>query len=56
VQLDVWRGKEGTTKESHLVEFDSEHYLIKEEMTHYGDKKLILKNKQTGKISETTIG
>ena len=54
VQLDVWRGKEGFGKDSHLVEYDSDHYLVKEEMTHYGTKKLILKNKQTGKILERT--
>ena len=55
VQLDIWRGKSGLTKESHLVEYDADHYLVKEEMTHYGAKKLILKNKTTGKISEQTI-
>jgi hypothetical protein len=56
VQLDIWRGKEGFTKDSHLIEYDSDHYLVKEEMTHYGAKKLILKNKQTGKILEKTEG
>lgn len=55
VQLDIWRGKTGLTKESHLVEYDADHYLVKEEMTHYGVKKLILKNKVTGKITEQTI-
>jgi hypothetical protein len=55
VQLDIWRGLEGLTKESHLVEYDADHYLVKEEMTHYGAKKLILKHKTTGKISEQTI-
>jgi hypothetical protein len=56
VKLDIWRGKEGFTKDSHLIEYDSDHYLVKEEMTHYGAKKLILKNKQTGKIIEKTEG
>lgn len=55
VQLDIWRGKEGLTKESHLVEYDKDHYLVKEEMTHYGAKKLILKHKTTGKITEQII-
>jgi predicted dehydrogenase len=55
VKLDIWRGREGVSKDSHLVEFDAEHYLVKEEMTHYGAKKLILKNKQSGKISERVI-
>ena len=55
VKLDIWRGREGVSKDSHLVEHDAEHYLVKEEMTHYGARKLILKNKQTGKISERVI-
>jgi predicted dehydrogenase len=52
VELDVWRGKTGLTKSQHLTEYDADHYLVKEEMTHYGAKKLILKNKTTGKIVE----
>ncbi|MDP3392664.1 Gfo/Idh/MocA family protein [Sediminibacterium sp.] len=52
VQLDIWRGQTGLTKESHLVSYDQDHYLVKEEMTHYGAKKLILKHKTTGKITE----
>jgi predicted dehydrogenase len=55
VKLDVWRGKEGVSKHSHLTEFDAEHYLVKEEVTHYGAKKLILKNKTSGKISERVL-
>lgn len=55
VQLDIWRGQEGVSKNSHLVEYDAEHYLVKEEMTHYGAKKLILKNKQSGKIFEREV-
>lgn len=55
VQLDIWRGRTGVTKDSHLVEYDAEHYLVKEEMTHYGAKKVILKNKKTGKISERVV-
>ncbi len=56
VQFEIWRGREGVGKDSHLIEYDSEHYLVKEEMTHYGAKKLILKNKQTGKIFEKAEG
>lgn len=55
VQLDVWRGKTGLSKESHLIEYDADHYLIKEEVTHYGAKKLILKNKNSGKIEERIL-
>lgn len=55
VQLDIWRGKEGVAKDSHLTSYDDEHYLIKEEMTHYGTKKVILKHKQSGKIIEKIV-
>jgi len=55
VKLDVWRGKTGLTKESNLVEYDADNYLVKEEMTHYGAKKLILKNKASGKIEERIL-
>jgi predicted dehydrogenase len=55
VRLEIWRGLEGVVKESHLAEYDADNYLIKEEMTHYGAKKVILKNKKTGKISEKVL-
>ena len=55
VQLDIWRGRIGVTKDSHLTEYDADHYLVKEEMTHYGARKVILKNKSTGKITEEVL-
>ena len=55
ITLDIWRGQTDATKANNLTEYDAEHYLIKEEMLHYGAKKIILKNKQTGKISEQII-
>jgi len=55
VQLDIWRGKTGITKDSHLVEYDKDHYLVKEEITHYGTKKLILKEKGSGRVIEKII-
>jgi predicted dehydrogenase len=55
VQLDIWRGQTGLTKPSNLVEYDKDHYLIKEETTHYGAKKLIIKNKTSGVISERVL-
>lgn len=56
VKLDIWRGRVGVSKDAHLVEYDADHYLVKEEVTHYGAKKLILKNKKTGKILERVEG
>ncbi|HSZ86387.1 MAG TPA: Gfo/Idh/MocA family oxidoreductase, partial [Puia sp.] len=55
VKLDIWRGKVGVSKDSHLVDYDAENYLVKEEITHYGAKKVIIKNKKTGKISEKVL-
>ena len=55
VNLEIWRGKTGVSKVSNLTEYDKDHYLVKEEVTHYGEKKLILKNKQTGKIVEKVV-
>ncbi len=55
VDLAVWRGQKGLTKNDHLTEFDADHYLVKEEMTHYGARKLILKNKKTGEFEERII-
>ena len=55
VKLEVWRGKEDIGKGSHFTDYDAEHYFVKEEITHYGAKKLILKNKQSGKIIEKLV-
>ena len=55
VQLDIWRGLTGVSKHNTLVDYDTDHYLVKEEVTHYGAKKVILKNKKSGTISERTL-
>ncbi|NIG52027.1 Gfo/Idh/MocA family protein [Chitinophaga sp. Cy-1792] len=55
VQLEIWRGKEGISKEKTSTDYDDQYYLVKEEMTHFGAKKLILKDKTTGQIIERTV-
>ena len=55
IDLPVWRGQEGLTKPSTLVEYDADHYLIKQEVTHDGRNKLILKEKASGKILERDV-
>ncbi|WP_423149229.1 Gfo/Idh/MocA family protein [Rubrolithibacter danxiaensis] len=55
VKLDIWRGKEGVESGRTLVDYDENYYLIKEELTHFGAKKLILKDKKSGKILEKEI-
>lgn len=52
VVLEVWRGKEGIEDKSDLTDYDDQYYLVKEETTHYGATKFILKDKKTGKIVE----
>ncbi len=55
VELDIWRGQTDVSRDDHLVEYDKDHYLLTEEMTHYGAKKVILKEKKTGKFVEKII-
>ncbi len=55
VQLKTWRGKTGIKKISGLKEYDEDHYLIKEERLPDGTVKLILKEKETGKIIQREL-
>lgn len=55
VALPVWRGQEGLTKPSNYTDYDADHYLIKQEITHDGRNKLILKEKASGKIVERDV-
>ena len=55
VELPVWRGQEGLSKESHLTDYDEQHYLIKEEMTHDGRRVVLLKEKASGQFVEKQL-
>ncbi|WPV69080.1 Gfo/Idh/MocA family oxidoreductase [Chitinophaga sp. LS1] len=55
VKLEIWRGRENVGKDVTQQEYDSQYYLVKEEMTHYGTKKVILKDKVSGQIIEKVI-
>lgn len=55
VKLDIWRGQTGLSKPQTLVDYDADHYLVKEEMTHFGAKKLILKEKKSGQIGRAHV-
>jgi hypothetical protein len=50
VQLEVWRGDEEVKQEDTTKNYDADHLLIKEEKLPDGRVKLILKEKQSGKI------
>jgi predicted dehydrogenase len=52
VQLPEWRGKRGLTKPSVYHSYNDQYWLIKEEILPNGDKKVIVKDKSTGVISE----
>lgn len=55
VKLDIWRGQTGLQDQITLKDYDSEHYLIKEELLTDGRKKVIIKNKKSGDISEKVV-
>ncbi|MBZ0308829.1 MAG: gfo/Idh/MocA family oxidoreductase, partial [Anaerolineae bacterium] len=50
VELPLWRGQTGLKKPSVYKEYDPDHWLIKEELLPNGDKVVILKEKETGRI------
>ncbi len=52
VKLDVWRGGEKSETQVEFVDYDNHHYLIKEEKMPDGKIKLILKDKNTGEITQ----
>jgi hypothetical protein len=53
IVLDYWRGKTGVPKMSGYVDYDADHYFIKDEILPNGDVKVIIKHKVTGLITET---
>ncbi len=52
VVLEDWRGDDGVTYEKQNASYDADHFLIKEEKLPNGDKKLILKHKISGELSQ----
>lgn len=50
IDLEVWRGIEKTTPESIKKDYNERFLLIKEEKMPDGQTKLILKDKETGKV------
>jgi predicted dehydrogenase len=56
VELAVWRGAEGAGGASGTQEYDEQYFLIKQEKMPDGKTKLILKDKQSGKIIQQIKG
>ena len=52
IEIKDWRGGPLNQENAGLKEYDEKHFLIKEEKMPDGNLKLILKDKQTGKISQ----
>ena len=50
--LDDWRGKADAATEGAYVEYDARHWLIKTERMPDGRRKLILKDKESGAVSQ----
>jgi hypothetical protein len=56
VELELWRGKEKVDEIAGRVEYDADHYLIKEEVMPDGRTKLILKVKANGEVVQKIVG
>ncbi len=54
VNLPVWRGREGVVNVAVVRDYDAEHALLKEERMPDGSVKLILRHKQTGRVTHRT--
>jgi hypothetical protein len=52
VLIEEWRGGKVNIEQGGLKDFDAGHFLIKEEKMSDGRTKVILKDKQTGLISQ----
>lgn len=52
VEIQSWRGDSASKEEMQLKEYDETHFLIKEEKMPNGNVKIILKDKQSGQISQ----
>ncbi len=55
VIIEDWRGDELADSIQEKASYDDEHYLIKEETLPNGDKKIILKHKTTGEVTQKVI-
>lgn len=56
VELSDWRGRDIKDEERNYPSWGEAYWLVKEEVTHFGTRKLILKHKVTGHLEERVIG
>lgn len=55
VELPIWRGQQGAERVGAIREYDEDHLLIKEEKLPDGTTKVILRNRETGEITQRTL-
>lgn len=55
VDLKIWRGNKSSEGGQKFVDYDKEHYLIKTEKLPDGRDKVIIKNKETGVVSQKIL-
>jgi predicted dehydrogenase len=55
VELEIWRGVEKMEEFAGRVDYDQDHYLIKEEVMPDGRTKLILKVKASGEVVQKIV-
>jgi hypothetical protein len=55
IEIEDWRGRTDVVEVSPFVDYDDKHYLIKEELLPDGRKKVILKDKESGEISQVVV-
>lgn len=55
VDLPLWRGASAVQKISGWKEYDAQHYLIKEELMPDGSTRVILKEKESGRILQKIV-
>ncbi len=55
VKLEDWRGGEVQVEAGGMKDYDANHFLIKEETMPDGTRKVILKDKGTGEISQVIL-
>lgn len=55
ISLPIWRGRENVPSISVRRDFDEDHDLVKQERMPDGTTKVIIRNKQTGEISQRVV-
>jgi predicted dehydrogenase len=56
IELKLWRGSRHGAESERLVDYDEKHWLIKEEVMPDNRTKYIIKDKQTGEITQIIKG